>query len=124
MQLLKVDPNGKGTILDINDLQARKESSHFSRLAEIELGYGVEIPLVLTDVMYEREFVLYYTCDGNAGEINRPVMNILPDGSDTVRGPALFSKLIKDEAGYILSSLTGDEIDTLQEEMGVQLVRE
>lgn len=123
MKILRVEANGKGTVLDINDAQAKKESNRFSSLAEIELGYGVELPLVLTDIMYEREFVLYYTCDSKAGEKNRPVMNILPEGSDTLFGPALFTKLIKDETGYTLATLADDEIDTLQEEMGVQLIR-
>ena len=124
MQLLKVDPNGKGMVLNINDVQAKEESSCFSRLAEIELGYEVELPLVLTEIMDGREFVLYFTCNDNAGNKNRPVMNILPENSDMLYGPAIFTKLIKAESGYTLESLSDEEIDVLQEEMGIQIIRE
>ena len=123
MKILKVDANGMGSILDVSNAQAKKESSRFSRLAEIELGFGVEIPLVLTDIMSEREFVLYYTCDSNAGERNRPVMNILPEDSEAMYGSALFTKLIKDDTGYTLSGLSDYEINALQEEMGLRIPR-
>ena len=124
MKILRVEPTGKGTILDINDVQAKEESRCFSTLAEIELGYEVELPLVLTEIMDGREFVLYFTCNENAGNKNRPVMNILPENSDVLYGPAIFTKLIKAESGYTLESLSEEEIDVLQEEMGIQIIRE